>query len=70
MTNSYLPSFSSNEDPTANVIEIRNGQALPMLEREEFTARFRAAFYHPAFRAEDQSIERLEEIAWQAYAAR
>jgi multimeric flavodoxin WrbA len=68
MTNSFLPSFASHEDSANRVIEIRKGQAPPMLEREEFTGRFRAAFFDPAFRAEDQSIDRLEEIAWQAYA--
>ncbi len=49
------------------VIEIRKGQAPPQLKREEFSARFRASFYDPAFRAEDLSIVRMEEIAWQAY---
>jgi multimeric flavodoxin WrbA len=51
----------------AAMIDIRKGQAPLRLERAEFRARFRASFIDPAFRAEDQSIERLEEIAWQAY---
>jgi multimeric flavodoxin WrbA len=50
------------------VIEIRKGQAPPHLVREEFSRRFRASFVDPAFRAEDPSISRLEEIAWHAYA--
>lgn len=49
------------------MIEIRKGQAPAMLERRQFSIRFRASFIDPAFRAEDQSIARLEEIAWQAY---
>lgn len=50
------------------MIDIRKGQAPAKLERSEFSVRFRASFHDPAFRAEDQSIARLEEIAWQAYA--
>jgi multimeric flavodoxin WrbA len=50
------------------MIEIRKGQAPGRLSREEFGVRFRAAFFDPAFRAEDEAIARLEEIAWQAYA--
>ena len=49
------------------MIEIRKGQAPAPLARAEFSVRFRAAFIDPAFRAEDQSIARLEAIAWQAY---
>jgi multimeric flavodoxin WrbA len=49
------------------VIEIRKGQAPAKLGRTEFGIRFRAAYIDPAFRAEDSSIARLEEIAWQAY---
>jgi len=51
------------------LIEIRKGQAPAQLARAEFGVRFRASFTDPAFRAEDQSIARLEEIAWQAYTA-
>jgi hypothetical protein len=50
------------------LIEIRKGQAPAHLGRAEFSVRFRAAYIDPAFRAEDPSIARLEEIAWQAYA--
>jgi multimeric flavodoxin WrbA len=50
------------------MIQIRRGQAPVRLERTEFSVRFRASFVDPAFRAEDLSIARLEEIAWQAYA--
>jgi multimeric flavodoxin WrbA len=49
------------------MIQIRKGQAPAQLLRTEFSVRFRAGFTDPAFRAEDQSIARLEEIAWDAY---
>ncbi|OGU24657.1 MAG: NADPH-dependent FMN reductase [Hydrogenophilales bacterium RIFOXYD1_FULL_62_11] len=49
------------------MIEIRKGQAPAPLTRPEFSARFKASFIDPAFRAEDASIARLEEIAWQAH---
>lgn len=49
------------------MIEIRKGQAPDRLVRAKFGIRFRASFIDPTFRAEDQSIERLEELAWQAY---
>jgi NADPH-dependent FMN reductase len=48
-------------------IRVRKGQAPPALERAEFGVRFRNAFVDPAFRAEDDAIARLEEIAWDAY---
>jgi len=48
-------------------IEIRKGQAPGRLVRAEFSVRFRAAFIDPAFRAEDEAIAKLEEIARQAY---
>ena len=53
--------------PERVVIGIRTGQAPAMLERAPFGVRFRASFTDPAFRTEDGAIERLEEIAWQAY---
>jgi hypothetical protein len=49
------------------VIEIRKGQAPAPLERAAFSIRFRDAYFDPLFRIEDQSIARLEEIAWQIY---
>jgi multimeric flavodoxin WrbA len=47
--------------------EVREGQAPPTLERDEFVVRFRERFFDPEFRAEDAALGRLEEIAWQAF---
>jgi multimeric flavodoxin WrbA len=47
--------------------DVRKGQAPPAHSRQAFGERFRARFFDPAFRAEDEAIARLEEIAWQAY---
>ena len=49
------------------MIDVRKGQAPARLGRAEFSARFREAWFDPAFRNEDQSIARLEEIAWEIY---
>ena len=49
------------------MIEIRKGQAPDPLNRAAFSVRFRATFIDPAFRTEDPSIARLEDIAWAAY---
>jgi multimeric flavodoxin WrbA len=45
----------------------RTGQAAPPLSRAEFGRRFRLSFFDPAFRKEDDSIAKLEAIAWDAY---
>ena len=47
--------------------EIRKGQAPGPLSRAVFRDRFRDSYTDPAFRAEDTALDRLEEIAWQAY---
>jgi len=49
------------------VTDVRKGQAPPALSREAFGERFRQSFFDPAFRAADDAIARLEEIAWNAY---
>ena len=64
---SVAPIGTADATAKNTVIEIRKGQAPPHLHRDEFGARFRAAFFDPAFREEDKSIERLEAIAWDAY---
>ena len=66
-THPPLPSCLPGGSAEPAVIEIRKGQAPTPLERAEFGVRFRASYIDPAYRAEDQSIARLEEIAWGAY---
>lgn len=51
----------------STLTQIRKGQTSGRLDRAEFSVRFRATFIDPSFRSEDESIARLEEIAWQAY---
>ena len=47
--------------------DVRKGQWSGMQPRDAFRERFRARFFDPAFRMEDEAISRLEEIAWKAY---
>lgn len=62
------PGGSATGQPAdAAALEPRKGQAPAKLDRAEFSARFRATFFDPVFRAEDEAIGRLEEIAWAAY---
>ncbi len=49
------------------MIKVRKGQAPPPHSREEFGARFQAAQFDPAFRAEQVALDRLEAIAWSGY---
>lgn len=49
------------------MIRVRKGQAPNKLTRPDFSLRFRASFIDPAFLVEQNSISRLEEIAWKAY---
>ena len=49
--------------------EIRTGQAPATLSRDAFHERFMQSFMDPAFRAEDDAISRVEELAWDAYHA-
>ena len=48
-------------------MNIRKGQGDPQLSREEFSRRFRARFYDPAFDSLNAEIARLEEAAWDGY---
>ena len=48
-------------------VTVRKGMPGAQLTREEFAARFRNRFYDPAFSAAAGEIDRLTEIAWQAY---
>jgi multimeric flavodoxin WrbA len=47
---------------------VRKGQIAAPLSRDEFRARYLAAFRDPAYRCEWESIARIEAIAWDGYA--
>lgn len=47
--------------------DVRKGQWVDFLSRDEFRKRFREPFYDPAFRKEEDALARLEAIAWDAY---
>ncbi|WP_410170654.1 flavodoxin family protein [Cupriavidus nantongensis] len=51
-----------------NPEDVRKGQVTSPLPREVFRQRFLARFTDPAYRQEDEALERLERIAWDAYA--
>jgi multimeric flavodoxin WrbA len=48
-------------------IDVRKGQGDVQLTREEFRARFLLRFFDPAFVAARGELERICEIAWEAY---
>jgi hypothetical protein len=58
-------STDSRQTNNYQTIEVRKGQ----VTAEAFRDRFMARCYDPAFRAEDQSLVRLESIAWDPYCA-
>ena len=47
--------------------KIRKGQARWPMSREEFSCRFRAYYFDPAFAASQPAIDALLDIAWEAY---
>ncbi|SCK16039.1 Multimeric flavodoxin WrbA [Variovorax sp. HW608] len=46
---------------------VRKGQAPDRMSREAFHVRFAQPFFDPAFAAEREALDRLEDIAWTAY---
>jgi multimeric flavodoxin WrbA len=46
---------------------VRKGQAPDLIPRDEFSKRFLQEFIDPAFRAYDDAIAAMENIAWEAY---
>jgi multimeric flavodoxin WrbA len=46
---------------------IRKGQAPDKLSREAFGERFRSSFRDPMFDGEREALQRVEDIAWEAY---
>ncbi|MNQ56752.1 NADPH-dependent FMN reductase [compost metagenome] len=55
------------DEEIAMTTQARKGQAPEKLPREDFRQRFRQRFADPAFRSEDESLQRIEAIAWEAY---
>ncbi|MES2509166.1 MAG: flavodoxin family protein [Pseudomonadota bacterium] len=49
------------------MIKIRKGQAPAVLTRSAFHDRFMQRFQDPAFRAEEDALKKLEDVAWDAY---
>ncbi|RYY93165.1 MAG: hypothetical protein EOO24_27380 [Comamonadaceae bacterium] len=47
--------------------DVREGQAPPPHPREVFRERFLSQFIDPAFRVEQESLSRIEAIAWDAF---
>src|SRR5256885_16366014 len=47
--------------------KVRTGQGSTRLSKEEFQRRWKERFYDPAFDPERDKIDRLAEIAWDAY---
>lgn len=55
------------DEEIAMSTQARKGQAPGKLPREDFRRRFRERFADPAFRSEDEALQRIEAIAWEAY---
>lgn len=53
--------------PTVRPPIVRKGQGDPTLSRAQFSKRFRAHFYDPAFDSLRAEIEKLENVAWDGY---
>ncbi len=49
------------------IIDVRKEMPSPELDRAEFSKRYRQQFYDPAFRALDGEIDKIIDIAWDAY---
>jgi multimeric flavodoxin WrbA len=62
-----MASTKSTRPRRRSVPEVRKGQAKWPLTREEFTRRFNERFYDPAFAAAKPEIDRVREIAADAY---
>ncbi|HLM15798.1 MAG TPA: NADPH-dependent FMN reductase, partial [Reyranella sp.] len=47
--------------------KVRTGMPSVTLDKAEFARRVRRRFYDPAFKSAGQEIERIIEVAWDAY---
>ena len=54
-------------DPLPALPEVRTGQTPTNLTKEEYMKRWRQRFYDPAFEKCDLELDRIAEIAWEAY---
>src|SRR5438477_6687077 len=54
-------------DPLPALPEVRTGQTPTNLTKEEYMKRWRQRFYDPAFEKCDLELDRIGEIAWEAY---
>jgi multimeric flavodoxin WrbA len=57
-----VPNESNSDAPN-----VRKGQGSTKLTKEEFLRRWRERFYDPGFDAERDALDRVSEVAWQAY---
>ena len=59
--------MAKSTNSNAAAVEPRKGMPSPRLGENDFKDRYRRQFYDPAFAAAADAVERLAEIAWQAY---
>lgn len=52
---------------TGRMTTVRKGQAPAPLARDAFHRRFMQAFFDPAYQGESATLDRLEQVAWDAY---
>jgi multimeric flavodoxin WrbA len=56
-----------NDRAGDDVPSVRKGQGSTKISRDEFSRRWRARFYDPAFAALPDDLQRLEDVAWDGY---
>jgi multimeric flavodoxin WrbA len=56
-------------DPSPAAPQVRTGQTPTNLPKEEYMKRWRQRFYDPAFKKCDPELDRIAQIAWEAYDA-
>ncbi len=56
-----------NDDSSPSMPEVRTGQTPTKLTKKEYLKRWRQRFYDPAFEQRDAELDRIAEIAWEAY---
>src|SRR5687767_15170283 len=56
-------------DESESLPEVRTGQGSTKLGRAEFEARYKQQFADPGFRVASAEIDRITQLAWEAYEA-